>query len=231
MFRADLSPDELAALEQEVLRINLRFVKEIIEAKQVCPFARGSRFDGTSVRRVCMTTTPNIDAIIEVIKELEKVTDPQVIVGQIILPRLSMEPRDYLEFISSVGKTNADRFPGSRPVFVYAGFHPQLTYVTESPSRLVPFFRRSPDPLMQVVRLAVLDELHAARPSGSQFWDGTPESFARLMEPRPESITDRVARENHEKAINGELERWKMIMDDIAEDRAQAYAPWMTSAT
>ncbi|MFO0659234.1 MAG: DUF1415 family protein [Polyangiaceae bacterium] len=224
MFRADLSPDDLAALEQEALRINLRFVTEIIESKHVCPFARAARLDGSSVRRVCLIDEPRIDAIIEVIAQLEKVREPEVAVGQIIMPRINLEARPFAEFVAEVGKANAARFPGSRPVFVHAAFHPDLAYSTDTPSRMVPYFRRSPDPLMQVVRLEVLDSVHANRPSGSQFWDGSPESLARLMAPRPESVTDRISRDNHTAAMSGGLEELERIHADIAADRARSYS-------
>ena len=209
---------------QEVLRINLRFNEEIIEGYRVCPFAKAARLDGSSVRRVVLIREPNVQAFIDVIASLEKEKEPEIAVGQIIAPLLRLDAKAFSEFISEVGRANTARFSGGRPIYVYAAFHPEHSYSDANPSRMVPFFRRSPDPFMQVVRLAVLDNLHDARPRGSAFWDGRPETLAALMAPQPESITDKITRENHEAALNGNLEKIMAAHQDIARDRVESYA-------
>lgn len=212
------------AFEREVLRINARYNEEVVERFGLCPYARPARAAGSSVRLVCAIREPDVDAVLAEIVRLEG--EPHVEVGQIVMPQLALDARAYVDFIARVGERNAARFPaGKRPVFVHAAFHPELPYDTDTGPKLVPFFRRSPDPLMQVVRLAVLDALHATRPRGTAFFDGTPEELMRLLSEKPaKSITERITDDNHRAALAGMLDQAKAAMADIAADRARAYA-------
>lgn len=211
------------ALEREVRRINLRFNREIIEGFSVCPYARVAREGKTSLVFVRAEEEPTVEALHEVVDEL--VQRPEVEVAQVVFPRVTLSASDFLSFSARFGEANAARTPRQRPPFVHAAFHPGLAYGTETPPRLVPFFRRSPDPMVQLVRLSVLDAIHASKPRGTQFFDGDLASMMELLkQKRPESVTDRITRENHERAMEGEMERIQAIHEDIARDRAQAYA-------
>jgi hypothetical protein len=212
-----------AALEREVRRINLRFNREIIEGLGVCPYARVARERAQSIVFVRPEDPPTHGALFEVIDEL--LARPEVEVAQVIFPRVQASAHDFSAFSASFGEANAARTPRQRPAFVHAAFHPGLAYGTETPPRLVPFFRRSPDPMIQLVRLAVLDSIHASKPRGTQFFDGDPAAMLELLrQKRPESVTDRITRENHERALAGELERIQALHDDIARDREASYA-------
>jgi hypothetical protein len=85
--------------------------------------------------------------------------------------------------------------------------------------------------MVQLVRLSVLDSIHANRPRGTQFFDGDPSEFLKLLRGRPESVTDRITRENHERALDGELARIEVLMGEIAADRAASYHPFLDSAS
>ena len=52
----------------------------------------------------------------------------------------------------------------------------------------------------------------------------TAEEIAALLATRPESVTDRITRENHEAAVGGNLEHVSAIFQDILADRARTYA-------
>ncbi len=211
------------AFEREVRRINLRFNREIIEGLGVCPYARVGREGGASLVFVRGESEPTVEILHETVDLL--VGQPEVEVAQVVFPRVVLGPDDFLAFSSSFAAANAARYPKKRPVFVHAAFHPALSYGTDHPSRLVPFFRRSPDPMVQLVRLSVLDAIHASKPRGTQFFDGDMASLmAMLKEKRPESVTDRITRENHERAMAGGLAVIEGIARDIASDRASAYA-------
>ena len=214
------------ALEEQVLRINGRYNAELIESHQLCPYARGARLAGSSVRRVVGVTEASVGAVLAVIGELE--ARPEVEVAQLIFPLLELGPGAFQDFATEVGRANAARGPG-RPVFVHAAFHPDLPYSAESGPRLVPFFRRSPDPLIQLVRLSVLDAIHASRPRGTMFFQGSPEEMAAVLRDRPESVTDLITRENHERAAAGGLAAMAAVLDDIATDRDASYAALATA--
>lgn len=215
-----------SAFEREVLRINERFNHELVEAFAICPYAKGARHAGSSIRLVCPLEQPNIGALIEVIEGLERREGVEVEVAQVILPLLALDAPSFQEFASDVGRANAARTK-DRPVFVQAAFHPELPYSTETPHRLVPFFRRSPDPMIQFVRLSTLDALHEGRPRGTQFFDGTLADLQALLAPRKESVTDKITRENHAAAMAGALEKYEAIQASIRDDRARSYEPFL----
>jgi hypothetical protein len=212
------------ALEREVRRINLRFNSEIIEGLGVCPYARVARGTGASVVVLRPEGSPTTGVLHGVVDEL--LGRPEVEVAQVVFPRVTLAAVDFLAFSARFGEENGARTPRQRPAFVHAAFHPGLAYGTETPPRLVPFFRRSPDPMVQLVRLSVLDAIHASKPRGTQFFDGDAAAMLALLkqQKRPESVTDRITRENHERALAGELGRIQAIHEDIARDRVQAYA-------
>lgn len=221
-------PSWWAAFEREVLRINRRYNLEIIEALSVCPFARGARHSGASRVLVLPAEEASVEALLAVVEALEPATEVEV--AQVVLPLAPEGPAAFSEVAARFGEANARRHGGKRPVFVHAAFHPQLPYSTDAPARLVPFFRRSPDPMVQLVRLSVLDAIHANRPRGTQFFDGDPSEFLRLLRSRPESVTDLITRENHERALAGELAQIEGLMAEIAADRAASYRPFLDSA-
>ena len=211
------------AFEREARRIHLRFNREIIEGLGVCPYARVARETGGGIILLRPEVTPTTAILHEIVDEL--VGRRGVEVAQVVFPRATLSAGEFLDFSARFGEENAARTPRQRPTFVHAAFHPGLAYGTETPPRLVSFFRRSPDPMVQLVRLSVLDAIHASKPRGTQFFDGDAASLLELLrQKRPESVTDRITRENHERAMAGELERILAIQEDIARDRALAYA-------
>jgi hypothetical protein len=210
-------------LSEQALRINGRFNLEVIEAFDVCPYASGARRAERSRRLVAWSREPDVSDFLDVVSSLE--ADDSVEVAQVVMPLMQADASVFQDFAAEMGRKNAERFPGRRPVFVHAAFHPDLPYATDTPQRLVPLFRRSPDATIQLIRLSVLDDLHAQRPRGTQFWGGSSESLSELLRaPKKESITDLITRENHERALSGMLERILAILDDLAGDRARTYA-------
>lgn len=208
----------------EVLRIHARFNAEVIEGLDVCPYARPARASGASVRRVSLSTD-----VPAALREIEAELGParEIEVAQVVFPLVQLGAQELMHVGSAHAEARSAR-AGGRPIFVHAVFHPDLAYGVDTPSRLVPFFRRAPDPMIQLVRLEVLDAIHRSKPRGSQFFSGSPEELARLLaEPRPESVTDRITRENHERALAGEHDRIAAILADIAADRARSYARFL----
>jgi hypothetical protein len=230
-----------ASFEAEVLRINGRYNAEIIEALDLCPYAAPARQGGTSVRRVLWEPTLSVAALVQVADRLA--TDPDLEVAQVILPLVRVTAGEMLSFGQAFGEANAQRAreaydaaegrrPNRRPTFVHAVFHPDLPYKTDTPAQLVPFFRRSPDPFVQLVRLTVLDEIHARRPRGTQFFDGSLEDLSRLLAEKPvKSVTDLITDENHRRATEeGALAQISAVFRDIVEDRDRSYAAFLPPA-
>ena len=210
------------ALEEEVLRINARYNAEFIEAFSLCPYARPARATGHSVREVLWLREPSPA---EAVKATEKrLQDASVEVVQSIFPLLRVDAGTFQQFaVDTANQMHPDR---ERPTFVIAAFHPELPYSAATPARLVPFFRRSPDPLLQFVRLSVLDALHGSRPRGTFFFDGPLTALPDLLASRPPSITDRITDDNHAAAMNGTFAAMQAVLENIAADRLRSYAPF-----
>lgn len=208
-------------LAREALRINLRFNVEIIEAFDVCPFAKPARGAGTSERFVVTSGDP-LERLVEVARDLEGRASLEV--AQVVFPRLT-KTLDA-PALQDLGRQFAAR-SGRSPIFVHAAFHPELDFHDATPSRMVPFFRRAPDATIQLIRLAVLDRIHASKPRGTQFFSGSPDELTKLLASRPESVTDRITRENHERAQAGMQARIESVFADILRDRDAAYAPYL----
>ena len=99
-------------------------------------------------------------------------------------------------------------------------FQTDATLDLATPARLVSFVRRSPDPMLPLVPLAILDQLRAAPPLAeraqqAQILGG------HAAAPR-EDAASRIARANH-ATVTTHAARITEILDDIAADRRAAY--------
>jgi hypothetical protein len=101
-----------------------------------------------------------------------------------------------------------------------ADFHPDATADVGSPARLVPFLRRSPDPLLQLVPLSLLDSVRAAPPAADLAAQA--EMLSGQAPPPRGDVADRIAAENHERVtrVMGDFEA---VLAAIAEDRRRSY--------
>jgi hypothetical protein len=114
-----------------------------------------------------------------------------------------------------------DRVAARIPSAGVAEFFPSAALDLATPARLVPFLRRSPDPLLQLVPLALIDAVRAAPPAAGLAQQA---SMLRGHAASPASApADRIAAANH--AIVAEAHAAiAAVLDDIAADRRAAYA-------
>jgi hypothetical protein len=217
-------PGANADFEAEVLRINRRYNLEFVEAFALCPYAMPARKEGTSLSYVLWLQEPQEEQALHQL--LPYLADPAVEVLQIIFPLLLVPATVFQRFVTRLGSC-LDKATVGKGKFVLASFHPELPYSCATAARLVPFFRRSPDPLVQVVRLAVLDAIHQHRPRGTLFFDGSAEALQRLLAEKKPSVTEHISSVNYEAALGGKLPRMEEVLRDIDADRAQAYAPYL----
>src|SRR5262249_45279145 len=95
-------------------------------------------------------------------------------------------------------------------------------YELATPAQAVGFFRRAPDPTLQLVRASVLDAVRGG--SGKFVFDFSPAAWAELKKREHRLPTsERIARDNHALLVQriGELQA---IYDDIRADRDRSYA-------
>jgi len=145
-----------ATLAAEALRVNARYVEEVVIGWNLCPWAARAWQDGQVVRRVFEATAPAAatDDVVAFAGEL--FTNPDAAIGLAIFPRASVTVGAWESFAERVRR-------GVRG-FMLAAFHPDYGDAGNAPvdpARLVAFIRRTPDPTLQFVRASLLDGLAA----------------------------------------------------------------------
>lgn len=209
------------AFVAEVLRLHQRYAEEVVEAFNICPWARRAREEGEWERPVLLQRDLAIEPSLEVIRGLE--ADPRAtVVAIVIYPRLAVGPRAFDEFAARVRAADQARH-GGRPVYVAATFHPDYVLSDRSPAAAVPWFRRSPDPSIQLIRHAVIEEARGGG-HGKFFFDLSSHSMDELRERlEKRSVTDTITADNH-ALLDGGRDRIAAIYRDILADRDRSYA-------
>jgi len=176
------------SIEAAALARNDRYLREFVEALDLCPFARRCRESGRLARRVLRGGGPG-EATASAVRELEATPEDQVEVALLIYPELEGGVRALEELRDEVRR--------SLRRFHCVAFHPELPMDLSDENRAVSFLRRSPDPTLQLVRIATLDRVRSGRPAGSVYVDP---SKLRADELRsleaPLSVSEQIARAN-----------------------------------
>jgi hypothetical protein len=176
------------SIESRALSRNERYLGEFVEALELCPFARKCRETGRLDRRVFRGGRPG-EATLEAVRELERTREEAVEVALLIYPEFTGGLVAFEEFRDEVRK--------SLSLFYCVAFHPDLPMDLSDANRAVSFLRRSPDPTLQLVRIATLERVRSGRPTGSFYMDAatlTPAELAALEESI--SVSEQIARAN-----------------------------------
>jgi hypothetical protein len=230
----ELGDDQAERLRREALRVYERYTVEVVEAFQLCPWARRARLDGHVRTHVLLDATPAAERVLEQIDEIFR--DPRIEVGLILLPRVRWERQPFRRFVEEVRAAHAARHLAARasgpPPLAMAAFHPRAPLDLGSAARLVTFLRRTPDPTIQIVRQSALAAVRGSETSGAVY---APRAVLDLVtrgalgalealaaEPLP--MADRVAETNLATVQREGAERIQAILDDILADRDRAYA-------
>jgi len=196
--------------DAEVRRLLDRYVVEVVETYNLCPWARAARTGAEISVAVLWGERPSIDEWVET--ALELLSRPTTRVAMIAAPECSLTP----------DKLRVDREQVARRTEMagVADFHPDAELDMATPARLVPFVRRTPDPLLQFVPLKILDSVraHSAPPTLSE----QALALGGIAYTGWEDIGDRIAETNHERVqLDGEA--MTRVLDDIAADRRRSY--------
>ncbi|MFL5312399.1 MAG: DUF1415 family protein [Myxococcales bacterium] len=178
----------MESIEAGALARNDRYLREFVEALELCPFARKCREAGRLARRVVRGERPG-EATAAIVGELEATPEEQVEVALLIYPEFAGDLSRFEEFRDEVRR--------SLRAFYCVAFHPALPMDLSDANRAVSFLRRSPDPTLQLVRIATLDRVRSGRPAGSIYVDASRLSSDELrkVEPLP-SLSDQIAAAN-----------------------------------
>jgi hypothetical protein len=176
------------SIESSALARNDRYLREFVEALELCPFARKCRETGRLDRRVLRGARP-AEATLVAVRELEQMREETVEVALLIYPEFAGGRLAFEEFRDEVRK--------SLRLFYCVAFHPDLPMDLSDANRAVSFLRRSPDPTLQLVRVTTLDRVRSGRPTGSFYVDAATISPAELSALEQSiSVSEQIARAN-----------------------------------
>ncbi len=194
----------------EVLRVLDRYLVEVVEAYGLCPWARQARLGGELAVQV-LWGQPELAEWQAAAHEL--LARPATRVAMVVAPELGETTgglRGTREQVARIVKTAG-----------VAEFHPDGTQDAGNAARLVPYLRRSPDPLLQFVPFSILESVRSSTAltdlaAQAQLLGGVSTA------PR-EDIGDRIAETNHAR-VTKDLGSFDATLDDIAADRRRSYA-------
>lgn len=218
-----MQPD-LQRLEREVRRVHTRYQSEVVEAFGLCPWAKEARKSGRVHMHVSFLTEPDPEATLALIDSCMQASSTEI--GILVWPLLPVSRRQHAHFVAAVRAADEARTPRGQQRIALAEFHPNAPADLTDPARLVPFLRRAPDPMIQIVRTDVLARVRADETHGTSYVD--PErlaslSLGELTKPEP-SVAARVAEQNLKTARRVGIETLMRLFDNILADRAESYA-------
>ena len=198
-----------ATKSSEVHRILERYLVEVVEAHELCPWARSARTGG-ELGIAILWGTPAIDQWVDAAAQT---LAPAIRVAMIVAPELEIAPAELRAVRDSV----AARLPAAG----VADFHPAAALDLATPARLVPFLRRSPDPMLQLVPLALLDRVRGAPAIAERAHQA--QILGGHAAPPREDVATQIAAANH-ATVTARHAAIAALLDEIAEDRRAAYA-------
>lgn len=197
----------------EVERILGRYLVEVVERYGLCPWARAARERGEIAIGI-LWGAPGLDAW--VVEAERRLAVAGARVAMVVAPELAIGRAAFGALRDAV----AARLPSAG----VAEFHPDAVLDLATPPRLVPFLRRSPDPMLQLVPLALLDAaLGTTAPPAAGL-----AQQAAMLGGRAAPVRDRaaagaaIAEANHATVRTAHAEICAAL-DAIADDRRAAY--------
>ncbi len=222
----------------EVHRIHDRYLREIIEALNLCPFARQSREQGRVHRLVFGATEQGpspAEAAAGLVHVLDKAPDAEIVLLTFVHDASHPWSRAeaFEPFVRQVREAWDALHHAKR--FYLVGFHPNPNVEPNRPTTadsLIPLIRRTPDPVVQCVRAEALDDVRAqAQAQAKARLERKIDALGRQtrallvgsVHTDPDLSAD-VARQNLSTVGAGEARAsFESLLADIQADRARAY--------
>ncbi len=203
-----VSPRE--RLAREAIRLHARYQLELVERFTLCPWAKPAR-EGNRMRTHVVLDTPCLpNELAPVLESWE--ADQTVDVGFVIAPTFTQGPEAFSRWATALTELLDDPF-------LSAAFYPGMDEAVGS----VRFFRQTPDPTVQLVRRARLEEVRAQDPP--HYKDVFTLSLRDLEAERPLKTVAACVIEHNERVLESEgCESLQAILDDIYADRDRTYA-------
>jgi|GEM_PF-308388 len=217
--------EQLHLLEMETRRLCARYVQEIVLRFGLCPWAEPA-LRAKSTQTVVITdhfrSPSDLSSAARAVSTcLAQELDAPHELLLIVLPRTEitrLEMDELLRRVRSLDREAGGTGPSEAP-FALAAFHPDASPDTASPERLIPYLRRSPDPMIQAVRTASLANIDPDRGAGTSYFDPLRMDIQTLSAPSPEPLRLRIARANLATCQEVGFEELETLVRSIMEDR------------
>ena len=179
---------------------NDAYLRTFVEAFHVCPFAQACRTEGRLHREVIEGTVPAIEAVLaDRIDALHRREDAFEI-GLLLVPGYCAGPAAFERAVAQAadGVRQGRAARGEAMDFHVVAFHPELPWSDGDGYRLIGLLRHSPDPTVQLVRIAVLDALRGAGAGPPRWVDASdPAALAQLEAAQlAQPLSERIAQAN-----------------------------------
>jgi hypothetical protein len=193
------------ALVSEALRLNTRYLREVVLAWNLCPWAEKALEGGQVRQHVLLDEKPPPQAALPFLDELTGQAD--FAIGLLIFPRFALAAPAFDAFAERVRRADHARRPDAAtsppsPEFLIAAFHPDAAQTFATPPQLVSFLRRTPDPTLQLVRTSVL----------------------RRATGEGRGVSDDVTQRNYDSVTERGAAALDAALRDIRRDRDESYA-------
>ena len=223
----------MSSVEAALAR-NDRYLHEVVERLNLCPFARRCRETGKLERRV-LTGVPGVsgdsavtgdagaaglERAMAAVAELEALPAESVEVALLIFPDHKGGARAFEAFCTEVRDAMVRAHGGGGTPFYCVAFHPELPEDLGDEHRAVGFIRRSPDPTLQLVRATLLERVRGENTGGSVFIDAKDLTAAELLAlAAPVPLADRIARANLLTLRREGPARLRLLLDEVSRSQ------------
>jgi hypothetical protein len=195
---------------REVRRLLDRYLEEIVESYDLCPWAHAAR-TGEELAVDILWGTPAIEAWVAAAMALLARAGTRV--AMVIAPELVVSPAE----LRAVRHDVANQIKGAG----VAEFHPDAPLDHATPARLVPYLRRSPDPMLQLVPHELLAAVRTPQPRAAPL--DQIQMIRGGVAPARGDVGDRIAAANHTR-VTRDVATLEARLVDIRADRATSYA-------
>lgn len=196
---------------REVRRVLTRYMVEVVEKHDLCPWARSAR-ERSAIGVEILWGNPGLEEWIE--RCLAALSKPAVEVAMVVAPEVQCTPQQLRRVRDAVAAR-----------VVHAGvadFHPDAELDLTAPHRLVPFLRRSPDPMLQVISIVKLEQVRG-RPAPPVERPVQVQMLGGIAPQQPIRVVEHLAERNCER-VNKEHANIAAAVADIRADRCRSYA-------
>lgn len=213
----------------ETKRLCQRYIDEIVVPFSLCPWAAPALAAGRVQMHVITDLfgdeTSMHEAARQVIERLDH-TPLHIELALVILPRCEysrLQMDDLLRAVRHMQRpvgidlTSPPSINKGEVSFALAAFHPDARADASTPERLIPFLRRTPDPMIQAVRTDALAKIDPDRGVGTAYFDVKNLDLAALAHPPRKPLRLRVAEANlctYERSIAALDDRFEAILND-----------------